>query len=585
MPEYVKLLRTDAQAICDAVREKTGETGTMTAAETAEKILTISGGGTTHIYGVTWPVSDGLLTASKGTRTDEAEDFADPVPSIGGAAGSSPFDELQPWAGMVVEDDQLAGALVKIPRFWYKWTQTASALKLQIATGPVAGFAVSPAHADRGDGKGERTYVYIARYKCAGKTAMSVSGVSPVTGIPRYFLRMVAKYGAEMAGQKIVPADLGLYQQDVAMFWTVRLLMLCEYADWDGQAALGKGCGAAGEECSECHGTGVDPESESTCPNCNGSGRIAAQDAPLDTGTTDDMPYHTGTVQASLDTWGQGIQYRHIEDMWAGCFEWLDGFCVNTDADSFNDRDMYLQTNPNHFADTPYPLNKAMDASDQDWAEWIAANVDLMHNSFDGDDPSEYFDAATMQAIGAYCAQSGDYMPEGGSLGGKVAVCVAILDTKIFRKRIERYTLNGSTLYAKTGWFSMAGQKLRGVLDLNGGSMWAEDENGNQAMSRQEMFVALIGSATIGGVKIGKTTNGMIYGWSFPENAGLGWFGIPITDGEGSAKVADRCRLGNPSLACGADWHRDSAYGPFCLGSDGAGGAGDWVGARLQKLP
>ena len=511
MPEYVKLLRTDAQAICDAVREKTGETGTMTAAETAEKILTISGGGTTHIYGVTWPVSDGLLTASKGTRTDEAEDFSDPVPSIGGAAGSSPFDELQPWAGMVVENDQLAGALVKIPRFWYKWTQTAGTLKLQIATGPVAGFAVSPAHADRGDGKGERDYVYIARYKCAGETAMSVSGESPVTEIPRYFLRTVAKYGAEMAGQKIVPADLGLYQQDVAMFWTVRLLMLCEYADWDGQAALGKGCGEDGQE------------------------------APADTGSTDDMPYHTGTVQASLDTWGQGIQYRHIEDMWAGCAEWLDGFCVNTDADSYDDRDMYLQTNPNHYADIPYPMEDVMDESDQDWAEWIAANVDLMNNSFDGDDPSEYFDAATMQAIGAYCAQSGDYMPEYGSLGGKVAVCVAILDTKIFRKRIERYTLDGSNLYAKTDWFNMAGQKLRGVLDLNGGSMWAEDEDGNQAMSQQEMFMALIGSATIGGVKIGKVVNGWIGGWTFPENAGLGWFGIPaIVNNSEAAKVADR---------------------------------------------
>ncbi len=612
-------------AVADAIREKGGTAAELTfPAGFVSAIGAISGDSSPHVYGVSWPVSDGKLTASVGTRTDEAEDFSDPVPSVGGAVGSSPYDDLQPWAGMVVSQDQLAGALVAIPRFWYKWTQTASTLKLQIATGPVAGFSVAPAHADRGDGKGEREVVYIARYKCAGQMGVSVSGEAPVTSVPRYFIRTLCQYGSELGGTTVVPSEYGIYQQDIAMFWTVRLLMLVEYADWKLQEVLGYGCGTgsdqvvtcptcegsgevheyetcptcggtgeiADEPCENCGGTGqVDTGNTETCSECSGTGQITVtggQEAPLDTGTTDDMSYHTGTVQEALDIYGQGIQYRHIEDLWAGCFEWLDGYCVNTDADSWEDRNMYLQMNPKHYAEIPYALEKVMDDESAEWAEWCAARVDLANGSFDGDDPSDYFDAATMQSIAGYCIQqSSDYLPEYGNLGGKVSVCVDIMDTRIFRKRISYYSFDGSTLYARTGWFCMAGQKVRGVLDLNAGSMWAEDENGTNVMDKDGLFMALIGSSTIGGVMIGKVVSGWIGGWTFPENAGLSWFGIPVTDGVGSddSKVADRCWLAYPALACGALWLPDSAYGPFYLSSLDAGFADSYVGARLQKLP
>lgn len=584
---YYKVNGEDLTAVADAIREKGGTEAPLEfPAEFISAVEAISGGAEPpHIYGVSWPLEGGVLTASAGTRTDEAENFAEPAPSVNGAAGSSPFDELQPWAGMVVSQDQIAGAMVAIPRFWYKWTQTAAELKLQIATGPVAGFSISPAHADRGDGKGERETVYIARYKCAGSSATSISRGAPVTSIPRYFVRTLLKYGANLDDQRIVGSDYGVYQQDVAMFWTVRMLMLVEYANWNGQAVLGYGCGAGGE-CPQCNGTGTDPETGNTCASCDGSGVIAEQQEPLPTGTTDDMPYHTGTMQPSLDTYGQGIQYRHIEDMWAGCAEWLDGFC--TDTGDYDSRCMYLQTNPRHYADIPTAMADVMDESDaENWPEWIAANVDLLNNSYDGDDPSDYFDAETMQAIGAYCAQSGDYMPEYGNLGGKVAVCVAIADTKIFRKRVDNYHLDSGTLYARTGYFKISGQNIRVVLDLSGGSMHGEDEDGQSVMDQSEMFMALIGSSTVDAVKIGKRVSGWIGGWSFPENAGLGWFGIPVTDGVGSAesKVADYCGLGNPPLCCGAAWPPGPVYGPFYLNSVGAGVAGDALGARLQKLP
>ena len=40
---------------------------------------------------------------TKGTRTDAAAGFSDPNPAVNNGNGSSPFDNLMPWAGMVKE--------------------------------------------------------------------------------------------------------------------------------------------------------------------------------------------------------------------------------------------------------------------------------------------------------------------------------------------------------------------------------------------------------------------------------------------------------------------------------------------------
>lgn len=581
--------------IADAIREKGGAAGPITfPGGFIQGIDDIETGVTPHIYGVLWAYgvdanhNNQRYLAAEGTRTDDAADFAAPVPSVGGSAGSSPFDTLLPWSGMVVSQDQIAGALVAIPRFWYKWTKTASFLKLQIADAPVAGFTVSPAHADRGDGKGERETVYVARYKCAGQTAMSVSEASPVTGIPRDFLRTLAKYGADMGGQHVTPSDFGLFQLDYSMYWTIRMLMLVEYGTWNLQEALGYGCGAEGGECDVCHGTGTDPETGDTCANCDGAGTVPGQEGPLNTGTTDDMPYHTGTVQASLDTYGQGIQYRWIEDMWAGCAEWIDGLCTDSRIIGFDDRCVYAQPNPLQCADYPMAAENLMDEADENWAEWVAANVDLVNNSFDGDDPSEYFDSETMQAIGAYCAQNTTYSPEYGNLGGKIAVCVSIAGTMIFRKRISLYTLSGADLLAKTEYCKIAGAKIRAVLNLSSGSMYGEDENGDQSMSQNEMFIALIGSGTIDAIKIGKCMSGSIVDWTIPEQANLGWALIPVGGNYNTSQelsVADNAYWYNPSFYTGAAWDPYPSYGPFFVYSFQPSTALEDIGARLQKLP
>lgn len=126
-----------------------------------------------HIFGVTW---DGSSSTSL-TRTDDAVDFPDPVPYISGATSySSPFDNIMPWSGMVKVEDSEAGTLVEIPKFWYKLTKDGSALSIQITNQETDGFSVSPAHMDRGDGKGERDVVYIGRYHCGSTAYKSAAG-------------------------------------------------------------------------------------------------------------------------------------------------------------------------------------------------------------------------------------------------------------------------------------------------------------------------------------------------------------------------------------------------------------------------
>lgn len=50
---------------------------------------------------------------------------------------------------------------VKVPKFWVKVTTTGTKRKIQIADKATAGFSVSPAHQDRGDGKEkEITFMY-----------------------------------------------------------------------------------------------------------------------------------------------------------------------------------------------------------------------------------------------------------------------------------------------------------------------------------------------------------------------------------------------------------------------------------------
>ena len=262
--------------------------------ETAEDTATITADGQTvnvklayrHVYGVVW---DGTST-TVWSRTDEAASFVNPTPYRAGATNyGSPFDNLYPWSGMVRVTDAVAGELVAIPKFWYKWTKSGNSLKLQIADKETDGFHVSPAHADRGDGKGERDIVYIGRYHCNTNNYKSQSGVKPKANITR----STARTSIHNLGSNI-------WQSDIQMRMTIWMLYLVEFADWNSQKTIGKGCG-------------------------NNS-------ATENMGYTDSMPYHTGTTLASRDSYGLGTQYRYIEGPWDNVFDWGDGCYYNSNG-------------------------------------------------------------------------------------------------------------------------------------------------------------------------------------------------------------------------------------------------------------
>ncbi len=273
--------------------------------ETASKTITVASGTSTYtvrlnfiqIYGASW---DGTSTTAW-TRTDDSADFVDPVPAISNGTGSSPFDDCMLWSGMQ-KVERTGGTMVSIPKFWYKITQSGNGLKIQIADGEEDGFSVSPAHMDRGDGAGERDMVYVGRYHCGASTHKSKTGETPYNNATRSAMRST-----------LAALDSKLWQIDFATRFTLWLLYIVEFADWNSQAKIGYGCG-------------------------NNSGVEAM-------GYTDSMQYHTGTTQASRTTYGLGTQYRYIEGLWDNVYDWLDGCYYDSNG-------LNIIKNPSNFSDS-----------------------------------------------------------------------------------------------------------------------------------------------------------------------------------------------------------------------------------------
>ena len=247
------------------------------------------------IYGAEW---DG--TAAKAwARTDDAVLFTDPAAALTNGAGSSPFDGIAPWSEMTKVTFG-SDVFVKIPKFYYKITRAGGNMKIQISMGKHAGFSVSPAHADRGDGKGERDTVYVARYHCGTSQMASKSGQTPISTITRQNARnsIVSSKGA------------GFWQYDFRMHMTICLLFLVEYANWN-------------------------------CQQVIGLGSTKTTGSKIATGATDSMAYHTGTTAANRTALGI-CQYRNIESLWGNVFTWLDGMY-------FTDDNVYVIDNPAKF--------------------------------------------------------------------------------------------------------------------------------------------------------------------------------------------------------------------------------------------
>lgn len=257
-----------------------------------------------QIFGASWDGSSSTVL----TRTDDAVGFANPDPYVndGNHPGSSPFDSIMPWAGMTIETIS-DNVLVKIPKFWYKITTgTGNAISFQIANYAADGFNVSPAHQDRGDGVGERNFAYVGRYHCVSGYK-SKSGALPLTDINRATAR-----------SNIHNLGTGFWQWDYASLVTARLLYIVEFANWNSQACIGYGCG-------------------------NNSSK-------QNTGASDPMPYHTGTMQTLRTTYGVGCQYRYIEDLWGNVYNWIDGI-------RFSGSSIYIYKNQTEFSDSSGGVN------------------------------------------------------------------------------------------------------------------------------------------------------------------------------------------------------------------------------------
>ena len=256
------------------------------------------------VYGVEWAgTSDSTMS-----RTDDALTLGNPNPAVNNGTGSSPFDNIMPWAGMVKSEDANAGTVVSIPKYYYKWTKTGDAMKLQIAPASNGaawatnnGFLCSPAHADREDGQGERDVVYVGRYHCSSSNYKSTTGVKPKASLTRASFRT-----------NIHNLGSTIWQYDFAMYWTIAMLYLVEFADWNSQKVIGYGCTKNGSDIENMGGT-------------------------------DAMQYHTGTNAVNRTTYGN-IQYRWIEGLWDNGYDWCDGIY-------FSSANVYCIKNPANFSD------------------------------------------------------------------------------------------------------------------------------------------------------------------------------------------------------------------------------------------
>ena len=214
-----------------------------------------------EVYGVQW---DGSSNPSM-TRTDDAIGFSDPVAAVNGGNGSSPFDNILPWSGMTTVEDQTAGTLVRIPKFYYKIGYTNDQIRsIRISMTQIDNtYLCSPAHADRGDGQGERDEIYVGKYLCTNPNCNSVPTGTLSELSQEMYYNIISSKGSE------------IWMWDYAVLWTIRLLYLVEFANWD---FLG------------CVGINNDTSDYSDIAN---------------------MTYHTGTTGTTRYTEAH-VQYRNI---------------------------------------------------------------------------------------------------------------------------------------------------------------------------------------------------------------------------------------------------------------------------------
>ena len=246
-------------------------------------------------YAVQWDYSKSDPALARGGL---AANFSDPVPatSVSGS-GSSPFDTIQPWAGMkivnILSDGTILNkedtgfsmtdndTMVYIPEFWYKCEKNTSNSRWTWAISPTAktGYEKHP-----GSGR------YISKYHASGDTnaIASKSNVLPLVNVTRTTFRNNGK-----------KKGAGWYMLDLASWAAIQLLYLIEFANFDSQSMLGQGW---------------------------------VTDSIGTMGGTDLATYHTIKID------NEHNQYRWIEDPFSNVNNYIEGLMLN-------DYTVYIGTN------------------------------------------------------------------------------------------------------------------------------------------------------------------------------------------------------------------------------------------------
>lgn len=268
-------------------------------------------------FGVCWDTSNSSTALTRLTPETDPYGYvtqsvtAEPVPAVGTGAGSSPFDEFMPWAGMKECNLNNAGevtawkgdsnfsigflyTMVYIPEFYFKYEESGTKKYFYISDRAGNDFVKHP-----GSGK------FVGKYVCTQDTSGNVAamysqfGGSPGTNITRAKARTLAKENG---------AKFHLY--DFATHCAIVLLYVVEFADWDCQTKIGRGIVASSTAQSSNNGW---------YPN-----------------------YHTGRSSSTADT--TAVQYRGIYNLWGNVSQWVDGF-------NANGKTAYYCVDPSKYAD------------------------------------------------------------------------------------------------------------------------------------------------------------------------------------------------------------------------------------------
>ena len=276
------------------------------------KLLRKSGGGpiTEGEFGVEWDYS---APSPALTRTGDAVGFADPVPATTlTEVGSSPFDNIMPWAGMkmcnIIDgqveywqgDPQFSetdyDTMVYIPEFWYHAEKDTNASKWRWSISPTEkeGYAKHP-----GSGR------YIGRFHSSGSSSgvYSKSGFMPFADTTRSGFRTYShNKGAKW------------WMMDIATWSAIQLLYLIEFANFDSQDKLGTG---------------------------QVSGSIVSS------GGTTGAQYHTLKRSDASNT------FRWLEDPFSNIYDFVDGFVTD-----YNSMIAYVGLNNSAFDDNKNALTR-----------------------------------------------------------------------------------------------------------------------------------------------------------------------------------------------------------------------------------